>query len=61
MSDNQKASKQRKARVLLDCAYGKCNDVITADAGEIDAGEKAGQLDSSKAAVEYAEQIQRQG
>ena len=42
-----------KARLLVDCDLGKCNDVVTIDAAQIEA--LAGVADADPAAVEYAE------
>jgi hypothetical protein len=47
------AAKKVKARVLVDGAYGKCNDVIEIDASE--AKDLAGVVDADPAAVAYAE------
>lgn len=50
-----KSSKKVKARVLVDCSYGKPNEVITVTADE--AKQHAGVLDASPAAVAYAESL----
>lgn len=50
-----KSSKKVKARVLVDCTYGKPNDVVTVTADE--AKQHAGVLDASPAAVAYAESL----
>lgn len=50
-------AKTAKARVLLDCAYGRCNDVIELDAEQVAAGVAAGDLDDSAPAVAYAESL----
>jgi len=44
-----------KVRVLLDCAHGKCNDVVELDAAL--AASLVGQVDTDPAAVEYAESL----
>lgn len=44
-----------EVRVLVDCALGKCNEVVTVDAGEIDS--LAGVVDADPAAVEYAKSL----
>jgi hypothetical protein len=41
-----------KARVLVDCAHGKCGDVVEVDA---DLVKTTPELDADKAAVAYAE------
>lgn len=52
------ATKDKKqARVLVDGAFGKCNDVVELTADEIKAGEKAGELDGSVEAVAYAKSV----
>jgi hypothetical protein len=43
------------ARVLVDGAYGKCNDVVQVDESELAA--LAGELDADPAAVEYAQSL----
>lgn len=57
--------KKVKARVLVDCAHGKCNDVALVDAATLaaDADKETGmhQLDADKAAVAYAESLAAQG
>ena len=65
----EKASaKKVKARVLVDCAHGKWNDVVLVTAAELaadNARDKNGELvgpgalDGSKAAVAYAESVAR--
>ena len=49
--------KMVKARVLVDGAYGFCNDVIELTAEEISAGVKSGALDDHADAVAYAESL----
>ncbi|MCE3262627.1 MAG: hypothetical protein K0R43_1706 [Pseudoduganella sp.] len=44
-----------KARVLVDCAHGKCNEVVEVDAIELEG--LAGVLDADPAAVAYAESL----
>jgi hypothetical protein len=48
-------SKKVKARVLVDGAHGKCNDVIEIDADEAKSLE--GIVDTNPAAVKYAESL----
>jgi hypothetical protein len=56
-----KAPKKIKARVLVDGAYGRHDDVVELSAEEIKAGELAGELDSDKAAVAYASIVKSAG
>jgi len=46
-----------KARVLTDCIYGKPNAVVTVEKGEAEQAQADGKLDTSEAAVEYAESL----
>jgi len=48
------AVKIRKVRVLIDCALGRCNDVVELDAAALKDAEAAGLADPDKAAVAYA-------
>lgn len=48
-------AKKVKARVLVDCDLGKCNDVVELDAAEAKA--QAGVVDTDPAAVKYAESL----
>ena len=43
-----------KARVLVDSAFGKPDDVIELPTAEAQAGQDAGELDTDEAAVAYA-------
>lgn len=56
MAKNQKADGQVKARVLVDCEYGKPDDIVTIDAALADS--LAGIVDASPEAVAYAESLQ---
>jgi len=47
--------KMVKARVLVDGAYGKCDDVVEIDAAQVKA--LAGVVDTDPAAVAYAESL----
>ena len=47
-----------KARVLLACVHGQPDDVVTLSASAAAAAEKAGQVDTNKAAVAYALSLQ---
>jgi hypothetical protein len=44
-----------KARVLVDCELGKCNDVVEIDAKQVKA--LAGTIDADPDAVAYAESL----
>ena len=48
----KKPAEQITARVLLDCALGKCDDVVTVDAAT--AAQYAGAFDADPSAVAYA-------
>jgi len=48
-------AKKLKGRVLVDGAYGKCDDVIEIDEKEVKA--LAGVVDTDPAAVAYAESL----
>nr|GFD52848.1 hypothetical protein [Tanacetum cinerariifolium] len=48
-------AKKVKARVLVDGAYGKCNDVIEIDPADVKS--LAGVVDAEPAAVAYAESL----
>lgn len=48
------AVKITKARLLTDCALGKCNDVVELDAAALKEAEAGGLADSNKGAVAYA-------
>ena len=47
-------AKTVKVRVLMDCAFGKANDVVTLSAADAKAAEASGTADTSKEAVAYA-------
>lgn len=56
MSKNQKEpSGDVKVRVLRDCVYGHCDQVVSMDAALADS--LAGIVDANPAAVEYAESL----
>ena len=48
------AARPTKARLLTDCALGKCNDVVELDAAALKDAEAGGLADSNKGAVAYA-------
>ena len=47
--------KKMKARVLVDGAYGKCDDVVEIDAEQVK--DLQGVVDATPAAVKYAESL----
>lgn len=53
----KKDNKQVRARVLTDCEYGRGNDLVTLPEAAAKAAEKAGLVDTNKAAVAYAEAL----
>lgn len=46
-----------KARVLMSCGWGECNEVVAVSAEEAAAGQEAGELDPDPSAVAYAESL----
>ena len=46
-----------KARVLLDCSYGKVDEVIEIEAADVSVAELSGQVDTHPDAVAYAESL----
>jgi len=48
-------AKKVKARVLIDCDLGKCNDVVEVDQTDVKGLE--GVVDAAPAAVKYAETL----
>lgn len=52
---NMAEQKKVKARVLIDCVHGKCNDVVEVDQDDVKSLE--GVVDASPAAVKYAESL----
>jgi hypothetical protein len=56
MAKEQKAPEGKvKARVLVDCAYGRCDDVVEIDAASVEG--LSGVVDAEPAAVAYAESL----
>ena len=53
----KKPSGNTKARVLLDCSYGKVNDVIDISPEDLSVAEASGQVDTHPDAVSYAESL----
>ncbi len=52
-------TKTVKARVLQDCEHGNPNDLVQLDEAIAKAAEKAGLVDTHKAAVAYAAALQQ--
>ncbi len=52
-----KPEKTIKVRVLTDCQYGKCNEVASLPASVAKQAESDGLVDTSPAAVKYAESL----
>lgn len=48
-------AKKVKARVLIDCVHGKCNDIVEIDPD--DAKSLEGVVDTAPVAVKYAESL----
>jgi hypothetical protein len=55
MAKTEQKEGKVKVRVLRECAYGQCNDVVEVDAAEL-AG-LTGVVDPDPAAVAYAESL----
>ena len=53
----KKVAEKTKARVLLDCAYGKVDEVIEIAAEDLAAAVASGHVDTHPDAVAYAESI----
>lgn len=53
----EKPAEKTKARVLLDCAYGKVDQVIEIEAADLAVAQASGQVDTDPAAVAYAESL----
>jgi hypothetical protein len=49
-------TKKVKARVLVDCAFGKADDIVEVTEGEAKAS--ANEIDTNKDAVAFAEKLQ---
>lgn len=52
--------KKVKARVLVDCAFGKPNDVAEVEDGQVRQAEAEGLIDTEKSAVSFAQALDRQ-
>jgi hypothetical protein len=52
---NEKAKGKVKARVLVDCAIGRCNEVVEVEEAQLVS--LAGQVDADPSAVAYAESL----
>jgi hypothetical protein len=53
----KKQAEKTKARVLVDCGYGKVDDVIEIDAADLSVAQASGQVDTHPDAVAYAESL----
>lgn len=53
----KKHADKTKARVLLDCAYGKVDEVIEIEAADLAIAQASGHVDTDPAAVAYAESL----
>ena len=53
----KKHVEKTKARVLLDCAYGKVDEVIEIEAADLAVAQASGHVDTDPAAVAYAESL----
>lgn len=47
----------KKVRILVDCHYGYCNDVVSINTTEIKEAKQAGFVDDHPDAVKYAESL----
>ncbi len=56
-SDQADLGLKIRARVLLDCSYGRANDVVELTAAEIESARSAGAVDDHPDAVKYAESL----
>lgn len=56
-AEQAKPERTVKARVLIDCQLGKCNTVATLPASSAKQAEADGLVDTSTAAVKYAESL----
>jgi hypothetical protein len=50
-----------EVRLLQDCEYGKCNDVVTIPADELNVGLFHGNVDPDATAVAYAKTLVQNG
>ena len=46
-----------KARVLVDCPFGKCDQVVELSGGDLKTATESGWVDADPAAVAYAETL----
>lgn len=53
-AEAKKGAKGTECRVLVDCPFGKANDVVIVDDSQLENGKKDGSLDDDPAAVAYA-------
>ena len=54
-------AKTTAVRVLVDCVYGKANDVASLNAGDLKSAEAGGLVDAAPAAVKYARSLKAAG
>ena len=57
MATKKQTADKTKARVLLDCAYGKVDEVIEIEAADLAVAQASGHVDTDPAAVTYAESL----
>jgi hypothetical protein len=48
-----------EGRVLTDCQYGKCNDLVTLSPADMDSAVEARLVDASKGAIGYARKLEQ--
>lgn len=53
----KKTAEKTKARVLLDCSYGKVDEVIEIETADLAVAEASGHVDTHPDAVAYAESL----
>jgi len=59
MAKDQKIGGKVKVRILRDCVYGTCDEVVEIEAELVES--LAGVVDADPAAVAYAESLAKQG
>ena len=57
MATKKQTADKTKARVLLDCAFGKVDEVIEIEAADLAVAQASGHVDTDPAAVAYAESL----
>lgn len=53
----EKNERRKKARVLVDCAHGRVNQVVELTAAELESARAGGLVDDHADAVKYAESL----